>query len=206
MPPAARVAVVTAVILLTAGCASGGGTEPTARPTPYDRLHASSMHLARVPFCSLVDRTAARDALGGQRGQGREWRDGDETSIDPASTAAAPGTQERVQELGCSWQSDSAAARAWVFARPVDTSLADQIGATAQSKDCRVSPDRIFGRSAYTQVCQHDGTTRVRHAGLFSQTWLSCEVEAQDSTVGDIRRRADAWCVSVANDLDTGQG
>ena len=40
---------------------------------------------------------------------------------------------------------------------------------------------------------------RVRHAGLFGQTWLACEVEGP--RVED--ERAEQWCVTLVNSLDT---
>ena len=61
-----------------------------------------------------------------------------------------------------------------------------------------------YGKPTVTQVCRRaGGEQRVRHAGLFGQTWLSCEVAAPSAEAAGIRDRADAWCVQVANALNT---
>ena len=83
------------------------------------------------------------------------------------------------------------------FARTV---LASQ----RRAKGCRGTLAPAYGDPSITQTCQlPDGTRRVRHAGLFGQTWLSCEVSAPSAAAAGIRGRADAWCVQVANALNT---
>jgi hypothetical protein len=58
-------------------------------------------------------------------------------------------------------------------------------------------------------VCRlPDGETRVRHSGLFGQTWLTCQLSstapgASDSGPNEMRRRADRWCVEVVNAVNT---
>ncbi len=44
---------------------------------------------------------------------------------------------------------------------------------------------------------------RVRHAGLFGQTWLTCELAATGDDLAGLRERTDDWCVEVANTLNT---
>ncbi len=114
---------------------------------------------------------------------------------------------EVVHEVGCTWsKDDGSAARAWVFARPVDPAFARQaIASSRKAKGCRVDRSTGYGEPSVTQTCQPPGgSTRVRHAGLFGQTWLTCEVSSPGGTVAAVRRRADAWCVEVANALNTG--
>ena len=56
-----------------------------------------------------------------------------------------------------------------------------------------------------TQTCREpEPSGCVRHAGLFGQTWLSCEVTDPTDGVPAVRARADQWCVEVVNALNTG--
>ena len=69
-------------------------------------------------------------------------------------------------------------------------------------------PDRpgpAYGDPSLTQTCRlPDGTQRVRHAGLFGQTWLTCEVSAPaPAEVAEVSDRSERWCVEVANTLNT---
>ncbi|MEO5651329.1 MAG: hypothetical protein ABIN79_05575, partial [Marmoricola sp.] len=116
-------------------------------------------------------------------------------------------SKQVLHEIGCVWQGDGeVTARAWLFARPVETRFARTVVAqAAKTKGCRVVDGPSFGSPSYTQVCTRvAGQQRVRHAGLFGQSWLSCEIAAPSgATIADLRTRTDAWCVEVANALNT---
>ena len=125
------------------------------------------------------------------------YHDGDKTAV-------AGGT-DTVAENGCAWvATDGAAlARAWVFSSAVDRSLARAALKDARGEQgCHLVRSPAFGSPSLTQVCSTNGSVRVRHAGLFGSTWLSCEVSDQ-ATAAEVRRRADAWCVQIANTLNT---
>lgn len=193
-------ALALATLLAVSGC-SGSGAPPKAQaapPTPIARLNTAAMTLPRVTFCSRLARTAVRAALGSAgRWRLATYRDGDRTAV-------GAGT-DTVAEDGCAWAADtgSALARAWVFAPPADTQLARQVIREARGRSgCRLVKGPAFGSPSLTQVCTGTTGTRVRHAGLFGSTWLSCEVSA-DASVAVVRKRADAWCVQVVNTLNT---
>jgi hypothetical protein len=166
------------------------------------RLNTTSMQVPRIEFCRLVPATAVRAALGGEPDSDASYGNGDEVDV--------PGVgKEIVHEIGCSWSTDAgAAARAWVFARPVDAAYARTVIASSRgAKGCRTTRGLAFGDPDLTQTCRlPDGTQRVRHAGLFGQTWLTCEVSATaPDAVTDLGERSDHWCVQVANALNTGR-
>ncbi|SDR71370.1 hypothetical protein SAMN04488570_0122 [Nocardioides scoriae] len=193
--------------LLLGGCSSSGGPVATATPspTPMSRLETNALELPRIDFCSLVPDDAVADALGNASGADERPRSAAYGNGD--QLALADIGRDRVQELGCSWSAGGTAARAWLFARPADAALARRVRAEAAERTgCRVV-DAPFGRAAFRQSC--DATQdrqRVRYAGLFDQTWLTCEV-AGPRDVGaagqqaSTRRRAEQWCVRVASSL-----
>ncbi len=87
-----------------------------------------------------------------------------------------------VHEIGCAWSTDDGAppgpgcshAR-WTEAFAQDR---DRLEPEDQGLPGR-PPARRTANPSVTQTCRlPDGTTRVRHAGLFGQTWLTCEVAA----------------------------
>ena len=147
---------------------------------------------------------AVTDALGGEADSEAAYGNGDEESI------AGVGT-DVVHELGCSWMRNGATARAWVFARPVSPAFARTVVATGErAKGCRSVTGPSYGEPTSLQVCTlPDGTSRVRYAGLFGQTWLTCELAASASAstsateAPQLRSRTDQWCVEVVNALDT---
>ena len=111
-----------------------------------------------------------------------------------------------VHEIGCSWTGDDGTtARAWVFARPVDTDFARSVIASGKkTKGCRTIAGPPYGKPAATQLCRTaDGQQRLRHAGLFGQTWLTCELATTKAEQAELRDRTDAWCSEVANALNT---
>ena len=206
--PARRAFTAAWAVVLLAVSAAACSQEPTARPpapspTPIARLNTAGMKLPRIEFCSLVPSGAVKDALGAKPEADSSWGNGDQAAVTPT-------VRDVVHELGCEWRgstgtSTGTSARAWVFARPVDQALARTvIRAGGRERGCRVVTGPEFGTPAATQVCQGSATgVRVRHTGLFGETWLSCEVTGPAGTaLTDVRSRADAWCVQVAEALD----
>jgi hypothetical protein len=191
--------LVAVTALLATACAQEEATAPKPTPTPLARLNTTAMQVPRIDFCKLVPGSAVSDALGGKPDTSSSYGNGDGVDLPGVGKAV-------VHEIGCSWGTDAGeTARAWVFARPVDAAYARKaIASSRTTKGCRLDPGPAFGRPALTQTCHlSDGTTRVRHAGLFGQTWLTCEVAVTGADQADLRGRTDAWCVEVANALNT---
>ncbi|WP_310964339.1 hypothetical protein [Nocardioides terrisoli] len=192
----ATVCLVVALSVLT-GCASATEPHVVASPTPIARLNTAAMSLPRMDFCSLVPTSAVSAVLGGHRTGSSTWRNGQRADVTGSGA-------DVVAEHGCSWTGPAGSrARAWVFARPVNRGLARLVVREAGSeKGCRAVHGPRFGDPTMTQRCRVGGAVRVRHAGLFGSTWLSCELQAS-GPVAAVRHRADAWCVTVANVLNT---
>jgi hypothetical protein len=193
-----------ALTLLGTGCSSDESAAPKASPTPLASLNTSSMQIPRIEFCKLLPDSAVQDALGAKPDSSASYRPGDSVDL--------PGVgKEVVHEIGCLWRTSAGAtARAWIFARPVDAAFArDTIASGKETKGCTVTPGPAYGEPSTTQTCRlPDGSTRVRHAGLFGQTWLTCEVgdpgtEKNSAGKHAVRQRADRWCVEVVNALNT---
>lgn len=191
---------VLAVALGCGACASSGppAPPPTPAPTPLARLNTSAMALPRIDFCTLVPSPAVRHALGRARADLTQWGDGDPTEVQGEG-------RQVVAEHGCAWSAGSAVARAWTYAPPVTRSLANAVIAESTAQEqrqrCRDVDGPPFGRPSLTQVCSEGALRRVRHAGLFGDTWLTCEV-SDDAATGAVRKRAAAWCVDVVNTLN----
>ncbi len=197
--PAVAALALTFLALLPAGCAQEERAAPEPAATPIGDLNAAAMQLPRIEFCSLVERSAVADALGGDPVSESAYGHGDEVELSGVGRQA-------VHELGCSWTGeDGASARAWVFARPVSPDFAQSVVATGRTtRGCRTVPGPAFGTPSTTQLCDTStGQQRVRHAGLFGQTWLTCELDATGLEADTLRSRADQWCVAVADGLDT---
>lgn len=197
--PALPATLVTLLLAVAVGaCSSRPQAAPPPRPTPIGSLNSGALRLPRIAFCSLVPPTAVRDALGARPQASASWGNGDRAAV-------TTSTDDRVQELGCEWRlSSGARARAWVFAAPVTPAYAGSVVAAAAAQaGCRAVSGPTFGSPSSTQVCQQPGdVVRVRHSGLFGQTWLSCEVSRAGVPVPAVTARADAWCVQVAQALD----
>ncbi|MCW2755289.1 MAG: hypothetical protein JWQ32_2700 [Marmoricola sp.] len=194
-------ALVLAAALALGGC--HGSPRPAAVGTPrtsvaYSAIVASRMHVVRVRFCDLVQAREVRRATGGSRAAAISWGNG---APIPVVAGADVG-----HELGCSWTGPTGVvARAWVFARPVTGAFAASIvAAAAHQRSCTGRPNTIFGKPAMTQVCSGPSrSVRIRQAGLFGDTWLSCEIQASRQSVPVLLRRTDDWCAAVASALDT---
>lgn len=184
--------------LVATGCSAGTPAAPASPPppTPLARLNTAQLQLHRIPFCDLLPRSAVVDALGARPTDHASWDNG-------AAASFVGGSGDRSQEFGCRFSAGSAVAEAWVFASPVDATLAQQVIRDAlHQPGCRDVMAPSFGSPSHEQLCRQDGTVRVRHAGLFGDTWLACQVSAPLSDT-QVERRADAWCVQVANALNT---
>lgn len=193
----ARLLVATGTVLaLVTGCSGGAEEADEPAPTSVADLDSPALRIARVTFCDAIPDAAVTEALGAEPTSTRDWADGD----------PAPGTaSDLANELGCAWSAPpSSTARAWVFARPVAEDFARAlVGKQLRAPGCRGQADAGFGSPSVLQTCPQPGQSRrVRYAGLFAGTWLSCEVTGHEPAA-DLRARADAWCAAVATALDT---
>lgn len=195
--------------LLATGCSSSDDplSEQTKAPTPIAKLDAGSLRLARAEFCDRLPGAAVRDALGGDSETDDAWSNGDPMPEDPDGEVA--------QEFGCAWgSSDGTRATAWVFATPVTAPFAATIvKRVGEGPDCTGYAATVFGDPGMLQVCfLPDGLVEMRRAGLFGDTWLTCEVTLRRSTADRVeadkahRQRLDAWCAQVVAALDLSAG
>ena len=200
----ARARLVVAALLvgpLLAGCSGSDDppAESSARPTPLANLDLAAVRLARAEFCDRVPDSAVEAALNGKPEASDDWKTGDPVP------GADGGTGEVGHEIGCAWTgAGGAAARAWLFARPVTADFAVVLVRDAgRQQSCTAAQTPTFGTPAVLQTCAlADGVQRVRRAGLFADTWLTCEVSgAADPTLA---RRTDRWCAAVVSALDAG--
>lgn len=197
-PCSLAVAAVALVLLLT-GCSEEKKATPKPSPTPIASLNTVAMQVPRIEFCGLVPKSAVSDALGGKPVSRAAYGNGDEQRVRSVG-------RDVVHEIGCTWTGkEGATARAWVYARPIDTAFARTVIASSRKKKgCSTVAGPAYGKPSTTQKCLFsDGTQRIRHAGLFGQTWLSCEVASPGTDATKLRTDADAWCVQVANALNT---
>ena len=214
-PRWSAVVAVALVPALAAGCSGGdrsGADKPaTARPTPLAKLDAGTVRIARATFCAQVSATEVRRALGAKPDADQQWGNGDPVpSSAPSNSGTSPATGSPTgsgdvgHELGCAWTTTAgAAARAWVFARPVTPDFARTLVAqAAHARGCTAEQAAHFGNPTLLQTCTEGGVERVRRAGLFGDTWLTCELSGPASTRP--RARLDEWCAAVVASLRTG--
>jgi hypothetical protein len=179
-----------------AGCGGADGPSAARAPssTPITKVDVAGVHLARAPFCDRLTDAAVREALGGPATSDDAWSNGD-----PVPAPGAPG--QVGHEFGCSWAgADGSTASAWVFARPVSPDFATTVVRRAERESCAARPDVVFGSPALVQACPASaGLERVRRAGLFGDTWLTCEVTGPTATA---KARADRWCATTVSALD----
>ena len=191
-------AAVASVLLLT-GCSEEKKATPKPSPTPIASLNTSAMQVPRIEFCALVPASAVSDALGGKPESKAAYGNGDVQGVRTIG-------KDVVHEIGCTWTGkDGSTARAWVFARPVDTAFARTVIASSRKKKgCETVSGPAYGKPSTTQQCDFsDGSKRFRHAGLFGQSWLTCELASPAGEASTLGSRTDAWCVQVANALNT---
>jgi hypothetical protein len=193
------VLTLVAVLALT-GCGKSETPKSasTPAPTPIGQLNTDAMTLARVDFCALLPDAAVREALDGGLGDQVSWRNGERALIDT-------GTSDVAHEYGCAWTRAGYAASAWIFARPINTEFAKAVlDKTSHRNGCTAEEGPDFGSPHQQQTCTlSDGTKRVRLAGLFRDTFLTCQVQApakmDDKTLSE---RTYDWCVQVANAMN----
>jgi hypothetical protein len=195
--PRAFVVLTVLLALALSGCGKSETPKatPSAKPTPIGQLNTSAMTLARVDFCALLPDDAVRKALGGGLGDQVSWRNGDRALIDT-------DTSDVAHEYGCAWTRGKFAAAAWIYARPIKTEFAQAVlDKTKNRKDCTADAGPDFGAPHQQQSCLlPDGTQRVRLAGLFKDTYLTCQVQGpREDDEKVLADRADDWCVQVAN-------
>lgn len=201
LSPAAAITLVAALSL--AGCTGDGPDEqaaPSATPTPLAELNTAAFHLPRADFCAVVPDEAVVRALGGA-GDGTAWQDGEEAEL-------APERSDVTNEFGCTWTRAGVTASAWVFAQAADERVARlAIRDARRTGACRTTDD-AFGDRGIRQVCDEatdEVPVRVRHAGLFDDTWFTCEVadRGEGAAAARLATRADAWCADVVSALNT---
>lgn len=193
------VAAIVLAIMALAGCSAASTTpEPSLSSQPLDGLRPATVDVARIPFCDLVPQTAIAAALAGTPGSSRHWGNGD--------PAPVGGRGEISHEFGCSWTRSRTVASAWVFARPIDAAFARQVIASAgRAPGCTTVRSSTFGRPSMRQICtRSDRTIRIRRAGLFTDTWLTCELRGPRNQAVRLDARAETWCTDLGNALDTG--
>jgi hypothetical protein len=190
--------VLLAVLLVGPLLASCSGSDdatprPTPSPTPIGKLDAGSVRLVRAEFCDRLPAATVEAALGGKPTGKQSWGNGD-----PVPNAAGD-SGDVGHELGCAWTgATGATARAWVFARPVTTAFATSVaGQAVGEQGCTAAQTPGFGSPSVLQTCTLPGNTqRVRRAGLFGDTWLTCELSG---AAADLEKRTDRWCAAVVS-------
>jgi hypothetical protein len=201
-----RGAIVVGVVVLSAllgGCSGSDepASTPSPRTTPIGKIDPSTVRLTRATFCDRVPDAAVRRALGARPDSDDRWGNGDRL---PAETVAG-SSGDVTHELGCSWTGPAGAtARAWVFARPTSAEFARTLVAQAgKQPGCKAEPAAVFGTPAVLQTCTlPGGAERIRRAGLFGDTWLTCELTGPSSP--ELLGRTDAWCADVVSAVRTG--
>lgn len=186
------VVVLLALAMLATAC-SGSGDDadpPEAPPSSLAELEPGA-ELPRLEFCELLPDDAVSDALGEEPADSLTWAPGDEVD------------GRAVQETGCEWSGTTTTARAWVLARAVDQATAERAVAEAgERRGCRAVAEADFGSPAVRQRCpvpDEPGQLRLRRAGLFGDTWLTCELTGPRAEVVE---RSEAWCARVVDALD----
>lgn len=182
--------LVTALVTALTACTSGGD-DPKADPTPtitsLSDLASEDPTIVRGEFCPRVAPGAIEEALGAEPSDSTSWRNGDRARV-------ADGVRDVVHEYGCAWTTSDGAARAWVFAPPVTTVRARELGRVAtRAKGCRALSDaEPFGTSSVATTCGKADDAVTTYHGLFGDAWLSCSLGGEDA------ERTGRWCVSVA--------
>jgi hypothetical protein len=209
---ARRLLVLGAAIAVTGGVVALGLADdpprtdgprpaPTDAVTPLQDLDLSGLPIARAPFCDRIDDRSVTAALGGPATAVQEYGNGQRARI-------TTGLRDVAHEYGCSYRSAGGAdVRAWVFAAPVRPQTARRlIGPLVRGPGCRQpAGSPVFGRPGVTVLCtsHKPAATTVSLRGLFTDTWLSCELTVPDAgaAVPATTRRGVRWCVHVATTL-----
>jgi hypothetical protein len=168
-------------------------------------LDLSGLPVPRAAFCDVLAENDVTQALEGPVTDTAHYDNGDEIEV-------RPGYVDVSHEYGCTFESaDGAAAKAWVFARPVTRDEARSLVRRARrGRDCAFPETIGFGTPGLTSVCEVAGGSgqagrlvRARLEGLFGDSWLGCEVAEPLEAGGgsgrraDVVQRADQWCTEV---------
>lgn len=147
--------------------------------------------VARVPFCDLIAPAEVRRAINGGATNAVSWGAGDPIPGQAAGEVSG--------DVGCSWSRPGSSARAWVFARPVDTAEASTL-ASATAQGCSTSKAPGFGEPSALTLCRGSSATTLRRSGHFTDSWLTCELTGKRD---GLKQRLDRWCATVAYALRT---
>ena len=191
--PVLVVAAFVAAGVVT-GCSGSHDPAPrtTPSPTPIGKLQPGSVRLVRAGFCDRLPGSAVTAALCGRPTGDQSWGNGDPV---PDATGSSGDVGH---EIGCGWTgADGAVARAWVFARPVPSAFATSlVGQAGRQQGCTAAAAPVLGSPSVLQTCTLPGNVeRVRRAGLFGDTWLTCELSGAPAP--DLEKRTDRWCAAV---------
>ncbi|MGN6578059.1 MAG: hypothetical protein ACTHKG_20495 [Nocardioides sp.] len=204
---AAVAAAVTVIALVAwpdgsgAGGSPGAAGSPTPSPSRGDApIDLSGLPIARDLECAALDDEAVATALGGAVTTRDGYTDGDRVEV-------APGVTDVAHETSCSFATDAAQARVWVFSAPVSTADArDLVRERRRQRGCTF-PDLPtgFGTPGVISVCTDpdpDRSVSATMSGLFGDAWLSCRLSQQGAPIPDaVLERAERWCVHVATTL-----
>ena len=167
--------------------------EPFAT-TALEDFDTTGLEVRRTSFCPDVDPRQVEAALGAAAETERAWDNGDRVKV-------AEGVRDVVHEYGCAYSAGDTAARAWVFAPPVDARRAAQLmkaGQQGGSGQCSGLSGSEFGEPSLSQVCQQAGRNTATVAGLIGDAWLTCQLEVPDPVDDDeLADRVGRWCVGV---------
>jgi hypothetical protein len=174
-------------------------------PTPLSNVDLSGLPIARTSPCGRIDQDDAAAALGGPVSVAERYRPGDRVDL-------GRGLRDVSDEFGCTYRTGvGAEARVWLFAQPVDHSVASGIVREARAqKGCRpVGDGPAFGSPTATTTCAtvHPRGRSVTLRGLFGDAWLSCQLTLPvggSGGVADAETRAQRWCLAVATAAGSG--
>ena len=198
------VALVATLGAVLAGVLTSDDDEPVTKPTeqPFTttalaEVDTTTRSVTRGPFCDEIDDRQVDAALGVVPDV-LEWRNGDDVDV-------TGGGADVVHEFGCAYAAqDVGAARAWVFAPPVDAEQAQRLVKTAgKAPGCTTGSGPAFGSPTLALTCTKDGTTRASYRGLFGDAWLVCEVERPAAAGVDVVDLAGRWCAGVLQAADS---
>jgi hypothetical protein len=214
-----RIAGIVTASALLAGCTSGtdapqdaGATASTASSAMPSVVEPdlSGVTVPRADVCGLLAEEDVERALGGPVADTAHYDNGEPFEV-------TRGRVDISHEYGCLFEGDDATvARTWIFARPVRKPEARTLVRRARrERGCAFPEPLVLGTPGLTSVCEEPGPRsergpllRTRLAGLFGDTWLTCEISEplQASGAGgsdtpsprtETLRRAERWCTSV---------
>ncbi|MDO9454919.1 hypothetical protein, partial [Nocardioides sp.] len=175
-----------------AGSSPATTAPPTTAPTvPLAEVDTLTTAVRRDAFCDAVAPDAVEAALGGPSTESTSYADGQNARV-------VGRVQDIAHEFACAWTTDTAAARAWVFAPPVTPRVAAGLVEDAKAEQgCRAdTASPAFGKPSIALVCRTARGVQASYRGLFGDAWLTCTV-AGPVDRDEAAERADRWCVAV---------